>query len=355
LAFLLACLFSVIVLVLCVTPAYRLKMGLIRSTAGIGEANMTQCITALEYADGIVAMDSGMVRSQMTACYLLDTATELAVVETGNNFSTERILAVIAHRGRRVEEVSHVIVTHVHLDHAGGAGSLMQRLPNARLVVHPRGARHMIDPSRLEASARAVYGDEEYEAQHGPLQPVPEDRILVMEDGGSVQVAGRRLEFMDTPGHARHHFCVWDEASRGWFSGDTFGISYRETDTEKGAFIFPTTTPIQFDPPALLESIDRLMARKPEFMYLTHFGRVGELPGLAAELRAGVAMFAEWGETFATHESRRERIEQAMMSWLVERARRHGVDMADAALRELFRGDVILNTQGIEFWLDHGR
>ena len=316
---------------------------------------MTDCVTALEYADGIIAIDSGMVRPQMTACYLLETESGLAVVETGNNFSTERILSVLAHRGRHLEEVSHVIVTHVHLDHAGGAGSLMQRLPNATLVVHPRGARHMIDPSRLEASARAVYGDEEYEAQHGPLQAVPEDRVRVMEDGGSLQVAGRRLEFIDTPGHARHHFCVWDPASRGWFSGDTFGISYRETDTDKGAFIFPTTTPIQFDPPVLLESIDRLMAYTPEFMYLTHFGRVSDLPRLAADMRAGVAAFAEWGEFFKTDESRRERIEQTMMSWLIERARNHGVGMADAALRELFRGDVTLNTQGIEFWLDHGR
>lgn len=321
--------------------------------AGNEDADMTECVTALEYADGIVAIDSGMVRPQMTACYLLETESELAVVETGNNFSAERILTVIAQRGRQAAEVSHVIVTHVHLDHAGGAGSLMQRLPNATLVVHPRGARHMLDPSRLEASARKVYGDAEYEAQHGPLQPVPEDRVLVMEDGGSLQIAKRKLEFVDTPGHARHHFCVWDETSRGWFSGDTFGISYRETDTAKGAFIFPTTTPIQFDPPALLASIELLMAREPEFMYLTHFGRVSDLQRLAADMRAGVALFAEWGENFATAEPRRERIEQAMMSWLLERSHQHGVGIAEEALRELFQGDVTLNTQGIEFWLDH--
>jgi glyoxylase-like metal-dependent hydrolase (beta-lactamase superfamily II) len=316
---------------------------------------MTECITSLEYPGGIVAIDSGMVRPQMAACYLLETDSALAVVETGNNRSVDRILTVIAQRGRRVEEVSHVIVTHVHLDHAGGAGRLMQRLPNATLVVHPRGARHMLDPSRLEASARAVYGDEEYEAQHGALVPVPEERLLVMEDGGSLQVGGRTLEFKDTPGHARHHFCVWDEFSRGWFSGDTFGISYRELDTSSGPFIFPTTTPIQFDPPALLESMERLMERAPRNMYLTHFGRVQDLPRLAADMRAGVAKFVEWGERFATSERRRERIEAAMMSWLVERARAHGVTYSDASLHEIFGGDVVLNTQGIEFWLDNGR
>jgi len=319
------------------------------------EANMAECITALEYPGGVIAIDSGMVRPQMAACYLMEAESALAVVETGNNRSADRILAVMAQRGHRVEEVSHVIVTHVHLDHAGGTGRLMQSLPNATLVVHPRGARHMIDPSRLEASARAVYGDEEYEAQHGTLQPVPEERVLVMEDGGSLQVGKRALHFIDTPGHARHHFCVWDEASRGWFSGDTFGISYRELDTGRGPFIFPTTTPIQFDPPVLLGSISRLMARDPDFMYLTHFGRVGELTRLAADLREGIERFVEWGETYAADERRRERIEQAMMNWLVEGARRHGVSHPDAKLRDIFAGDVVLNTQGIEFWLDHGR
>ena len=316
---------------------------------------MAECITALEYPGGVVAIDSGMVRPQMAACYLLEAESALAVVETGNNHSAERILAVMAQRGHRVEEVSHVIVTHVHLDHAGGAGRLMQSLPNATLVVHPRGARHMIDPSRLEASARAVYGDEEYEAQHGALQPVPEDRVLVMDEGGSLQIGKRSLQFIDTPGHARHHFCVWDETSRGWFSGDTFGISYRELDTDRGPFIFPTTTPIQFDPPVLLESIERLMARQPEFMYLTHFGRVGGLARLAADMRKGIERFVEWGETFAASERRRERIEEAMMNWLVEGACAHGVNYPEAKLRYIFGGDVVLNTQGIEFWLDHGR
>jgi len=316
---------------------------------------MTECITALEYDNGIVAIDSGMVRPQMAACYLLETDSALAIVETGNNHSADRILTVMAQRGRRVEEVSHVIVTHVHLDHAGGAGKLMQSLPNATLVVHPRGARHMIDPSRLEASARAVYGDEEYEARHGSLQPVPEDRVLVMEDGGSLQVGKRSLHFMDTPGHARHHFCVWDEASRGWFSGDTFGISYRELDTARGSFIFPTTTPIQFDPPALLQSIGRLMARKPDGMYLTHFGRVRDLTRLASDMRAAIERYVEWGETYAADENRRERIEQAMMNWLIEGARAHGVTYPDDSLRDIFSGDVVLNTQGIEIWLDRGR
>jgi glyoxylase-like metal-dependent hydrolase (beta-lactamase superfamily II) len=248
-----------------------------------------------------------------------------------------------------------VIVTHVHLDHAGGTGSLMQELPNATLVVHPRGARHMIDPSRLEASARAVYGDEEYEKQHGALIGVPEERLRIMEDGGELQIGARTLQFIDTPGHARHHFCVWDEVSRGWFSGDTFGISYRELDTAAGPFIFPTTTPIQFDPPALIDSIGRLMEREPENVYLTHFGRVRDPQRLSGDLVTGVRQFARWGEEFREHPERSERIRSAMMTWLVDGARQHGVELPDKDLRQIFEGDVELNSQGIEFWLDHPR
>jgi glyoxylase-like metal-dependent hydrolase (beta-lactamase superfamily II) len=316
---------------------------------------MTECITALEYEGGVVAIDSGMVRPQMAACYLLESDAALAVVEAGNNASTERILKVIASRGRRPEDVSHVIVTHVHLDHAGGAGSLMQHLPNARLVVHPRGARHLIDPSRLEASARAVYGDEKFDEMYGTLVPVDEQRVQIMEDGGSLQVGQRSLSFIDSPGHARHHFTVWDEQSRGWFTGDTFGISYRELDTENGSFIFPTTTPVQFDPPALIASIDRMMEKNPENMYLTHFGRVTEVQRLATEMKESVQFFAELGERFKADENRTTKIETAMMDGLVSRARDHGVRLDEESLREVFANDVVLNTQGIEFWLEHGR
>jgi glyoxylase-like metal-dependent hydrolase (beta-lactamase superfamily II) len=316
---------------------------------------MNECITALEYEGGITAIDSGMVRPQMAACYLLETGSAVAVIETGNAASADRILKVLKSRGRRPEEISHVIVTHVHLDHAGGAGTLIQRLPQATLVAHPYGARHLIDPSKLEAGARAVYGDARFDEMYGSLVPVPKDRVIVKEDGEELAVGGRRLEFMDAPGHARHHFTVWDEQTSGWFTGDTFGLSYRNLDTENGAFIFPTTTPIQFDPPALISSIDRMMEKSPSNMYLTHFGRVQETERLAEDMRSAVREFVELAERFENSDDRTRCIEDAMMDRLFERARAHGVTLEEEALRETFAGDVILNTQGIEFWLDHRR
>lgn len=317
------------------------------------ENEMTDCITALEYEGGIVALDSGMFRPRMAACYLLETDSAVALIEVGNNASADRILKVLESRGRGREEITHIIVTHVHLDHAGGAGELMELLPNASLVVHPRGARHLIDPSRLEASARAVYGDEEFDRMYGRLKPVSEDRVIIMEDGNGLTVGGRLLHFIDTPGHARHHFCVWDEQTRGWFTGDTFGLSYRELDTANGHFIFPTTTPIQFDPPALHASVDRLMEKSPENMYLTHFGRVQDVDRLAVQMKAGIDRFVEFAETWVDADNRTQCIEKAMTDWLLEGTDKHGVDLPEDQLMRVLEGDVLLNTQGIEFWLDH--
>ena len=314
---------------------------------------MVDCVTALEYEGGIVAVDSGMVRPQMAACYILETDTAVALIEVGNNASADRIIQVLESRGRNLDEVSHVIVTHVHLDHAGGAGELMQRIPGALLVAHPRAARHLVDPTRLEASARAVYGDEEFDAMHGTLKPVPQERVIIMDDGDSLSVGDRTLLFMDAPGHARHHFCLWDEATSGWFTGDTFGISYRDLDSENGHFIFPTTTPVQFDPPALIDSIDRMMERSPKNMYLTHFGRVQDVERLAGKMKDAVRQFVQFADSFERSSDRTGEIEKAMMEWLLEGICEQGVTLPEDQLRAVVQNDVVLNTQGIEFWLDH--
>jgi len=314
---------------------------------------INRVVAAREYPGGVVAIDSGIVRREMAACYLLETRGQLALIEVGSNYSAERILDVIRHRGWAPEQVSHVIVTHVHLDHAGGAGHLMQVLPEATLVVHPRGARHLVDPARLEAGTRAVYGDEAYEAMYGSLIPVPEDRMRIVADGERLLVGERELMFADTPGHARHHFCVWDQLTRGWFTGDTFGVSYRDLDTAAGHFLVPTTTPIQFEPEALIASVGRLMAMAPEYMYLTHYGRVGETQRLAVEMIAGVRLLVAIAERHAASGQRTTDIQNDILAHWVAAARKHGITMPDHDLVNVLWDDVQLNTQGIEYWLDH--
>ena len=314
---------------------------------------MTNSTTAREYNGGIIAIESGMFGRERVACYLLEAGGQVALIEVGSNATASRILSVLERRGWRREHVSHVIVTHVHLDHAGGSGRLMQLMPNATLVVHPRGARHMIDPSHLEAGTRAVYGDAVFNKMYGHLIPVPPERVITMQDGDSLAIGRRELLFRDTPGHAKHHFCVWDEQTRGWFTGDTFGVSYRDTDTRAGALVFPTTTPVQFDPEALISSVRRLMELAPDYMYLTHYGRVGDTGRLAEQMIAGVRKLVEIAERNLGSVNRRADIEAEMLDWLYAACRTHGVNLPHDQLVDLLEADVKLNTQGIEYWLDH--
>ena len=219
---------------------------------------------------GIHTIDTGFVRTQFDAAYLIVERGRGAFVDCGTNYSVPRMLDALHDAGLAAGDVDWLILTHVHLDHAGGAGELIAHLPNARLLVHPRGARHMIDPSQLWAGASAVYGESVMETTYGRLRAIPQERVVEAPDGYSVTLAGRKLLCLDTPGHARHHLCVYDETANACFTGDTFGLSYREFDTDKGPFVLPTTTPVQFDPDALHVSIRRLVALKPEAMYLTH-------------------------------------------------------------------------------------
>ena len=224
----------------------------------------------IEFDHGISAIDTGFFRPQFDASHLILHNGRAAFFDVGTNSSIPRLLDALKAKNLSVEAVDWVILTHVHLDHAGGAGLLMQQLPNAKLVVHPRGARHMVDPSALIAGATAVYGAEEIARSYGTLVPVPAERVVEASDGHVVDLSGRELLCLDTPGHARHHICIWDAMSRAFFTGDTFGLSYREFDTDKGAFIVPTSTPVQFEPDALHASIDRMLCFEPQQMFLTH-------------------------------------------------------------------------------------
>ena len=233
---------------------------------------------------GIHVIDTGFHRPNFDASYLIVERGRAAFVDTGTNDSVPRLIGALQACGVPLDAVDYVIATHVHLDHAGGVGQLMERLPTARLVVHPNGALHLIDPTRLMNGAREVYGDAEVARAYGDVRGVPAARVLSTHDGMTLTLSGRELQFFDTPGHARHHHCIWDARSRGCFTGDTFGLSYREFDTPRGTWLMPTTTPVQFEPASLRTSIGRLLDLQPERMYLTHYGPIGDVPKMAALL-----------------------------------------------------------------------
>jgi glyoxylase-like metal-dependent hydrolase (beta-lactamase superfamily II) len=262
------------------------------------------------------------------------------------------MLQALADNGLGVEAVDWLLLTHVHLDHAGGAGLLMQQLPNARAVLHPRGAPHMIDPTRLIAGATAVYGAEEIARSYGRIEAIPEQRVVVADDGQRIDLAGRELVLLHTPGHALHHYCVWDARSRSWFTGDTFGISYRELDSAQGAFIFPTSSPVQFDPDAMKASIQRMLGYAPQAMYLTHYGRVEQVEKLAEDLFEQIDAMAAIGRQCDGRPDRHRCLLAALQALYLERAQQHGCALDQAAVSEVLAMDIELNAQGLACWLD---
>lgn len=312
--------------------------------------NLPAFLQPLEH--GIYAIDTGFHRDLFDAAYLMVHNGRAAFIDTGTNFAVPRLLASLDALGIAHEAVEFVIPTHVHLDHAGGAGLLMQQLPCATLWVHPRGARHMVDPTALWNGALAVYGAEEMQRSYGELVAVRADRVMPTCDGLRLTLGGRELLFADTPGHARHHHCIWDATSRGWFTGDTFGLSYRDFDTARGAWIMPTSTPVQFDPPALAQSIRRLMSLEPECMYLTHYGRVTDVPRLAALLGDLLAQVVGLSQRLQDTPERHQALKNGLLDIYRKSLDEHGCRFNDSELKTLLGVDLELNAQGMAVWLD---
>jgi len=302
--------------------------------------------------DGIWCIDTGYHRPHYDAAYLLVDSGRAAFFDTGTNHAVPRLLATLDALGLARDAVDWVIPSHVHLDHAGGAGLLMRELPSARMLLHPRGVRHLVDPSALQRAVLDIYGAEAVARDYGTLLPVAPERIDCTEDGMVVRLGSRRLEFAHTPGHAQHHHCLWDEASGGWFAGDTFGISYREFDSARGPWILAISTPVQFDPPALQASVRRLLAKQPRCMHLTHYGRVGDVARLGAELFAGFVRLVTLGLSTPGGTGRDERLRRALQALYEQDARAHGCTQGDAAVADALAMDLRLNAQGLGLWLD---
>ncbi len=305
--------------------------------------------------NGIVCIDSGLMANDFAACYVVESNNDYAIIETGTHNTVALLMDYLAQKQIQPQQVKYVIPTHVHLDHAGGAGGLMQVLPEATLLIHPRGARHMIDPAKLKAGAIAVYGEEEFARTYGDVIPIEESRIQIMEDKSSVDLNGRNLVFYDTPGHARHHFCIYDETSNGVFTGDTCGIAYPPLQTENGPFVFPTTTPVQFDPQAMKESISRLMQLKPQYFYLTHFGRIDVSAERVQSLLARIDVFAEKAleisKTFEKEQWQQE-LQKFLKQYLIQKSKDHGCLQSEEELQRLLAMDIQLNSQGLNVWLN---
>ncbi len=300
---------------------------------------------------GTLLIDTGLYRPQMAACYLIQDRGELAVIDCGTRHSVARILEAIRSVKATPGDVRWIIPTHVHLDHAGGAGLLARYCQNASVALHPRGLPHMVDPSRLQAGATAVYGEQAFERDFGTLDPIPEARCIAASDGQEFELGERRLQFIHTPGHANHHGCILDLSSAYLFTGDTFGLAYREL-ADPTPYLVATTTPVAFDPDAWLASLDRLLDLNPSAVCLTHFGKYPEPAGLAPQLRASIQAHVEIAlrEEANPAAGREQRLQQALTDLFIDGAVAHG-NCSSCRAMQVLAADIQLNAQGLAVWL----
>ncbi len=208
---------------------------------------------------------------RISASYLI-TKPVPVLIETGPKPSLPYILAALRRLQLKPEDLRYVILTHIHLDHCGGAGTLLRQCPAATLIVHERGGRHLIDPAKLIAGTRQVYG-EEFSRLFDRVDPVAPERLHMPADGEILNLGGgRTLTFLDTPGHSYHHLCIYDSLSQGIFCGDAVGLSYPDLADLGIPYYLPTSSPSQFNPQAMVQSLHKLAAHNPRCLFFTHFG-----------------------------------------------------------------------------------
>lgn len=309
-----------------------------------------------DYEHGVTAIDTGYHRPAFDASHLIVHEGRAAFVDCGANSSVPQLLAALEAKGLARDCVDYLFLTHIHLDHAGGAGLLARELPGMQVVVHPRGAAHLASPEKLIAGVMAVYGEEYYRAQYGELLPVPAARLLSTSDGQRLHLAGREFEFLHTPGHAGHHHCIVDATSRGVFTGDTFGLSYRDFDVDGRPFVMATTTPVQFDPAAMKASVARIAGYQPEYLYMTHYGRVGEVARLQRDLEADIDALCACMQAVAAAEpagpARTARLQRQLLDHLHARLDAHGDRTPREEREAILVMDAQLNAQGLEIWFE---
>lgn len=304
-----------------------------------------------EITKDIICIDSGYFAKCFAAIYFILQNNKVAIVDTGSNNSINNIKQALHSYNLDFQDVSYIILTHIHLDHAGGASKLMRLCKNAKLVVHPRGAPHMINPNKLIEGVKGVYGEEKFTKLYGDILPIAKHRIIEAEDNFILDFYNRKLIFIDTPGHAKHHFCIWDENSQFMFTGDTFGVSYREFDKNHQICIFPSTTPVQFQPQELLKSIQKIIKYKPKKLCLTHFSAIEANKQALEKLVLAIEFFVDIVKTNASKRDATKIIKNKMLEYLLTDIKDLGFTDLNFAKKKL-ELDVDINTQGLIFWYD---
>jgi len=301
----------------------------------------------------IVTIDTQYLgRSEFAAAYLLIEGDRAAFIDNNTNAAVPRLLAALEQHGLTPAQVSHLIITHVHLDHSGGTSALAAACPEATVLAHPRAAPHIVNPERLVASASAVYGEAEFQRLYGRIEPVAAERVRSMADEEVLRFGTRELRFLHTRGHANHHVCVADSATGAIFAGDAFGLVYPALQDD-GPFGMPSTSPTDFEPALARQSVQRLLGAQPRCLYPTHFGAVTDIEAVGGQLLRHID-FAEGLLESAvagkhSEEAITELCRQRIRDYLQGLFDARGTLGADPATWAWLEMDIELNAQGIAY------
>lgn len=298
---------------------------------------------------GWTTIDVGLFgESGLAAAYVVS-GRRTALIDAGSRLTAPTTLAALAANG--VDTVDWIVLTHVHLDHAGGADALAQAFPRARVAVHPRGARHLVDPSRLWAGVVALYGASKAQRLWGGAEALDPRRVAVLEDGEEIDLGGRSLRAIDTPGHARHHHSYLDSATGAVFCGDVLGVKLPAAE----GLLRPAALPPEFDWTATTRSLDRLAALRPTTLLPTHYGATDRgrdpLPAGDAIVRARerIDRWRSLALSLANRHDREDRFVEGVLS-------AEGQDLGAEDWRRLdLVSPLALNAQGIFVACDNGR
>ncbi|MBX2848197.1 MAG: MBL fold metallo-hydrolase [Acidiferrobacterales bacterium] len=303
----------------------------------------------------IFTVDALYHQPQLASIHLIRSNNRIAIVDTGTSHSVAQVNAALDQLGLSFSHVDLIILTHIHLDHAGGASALMALCKNASLVVHPKGARHMVDPSKLIAGTIAVYGEEAFKKLYGEILPIDSERLIIPQDREVVDFSGRSLEFLDTPGHANHHHCIYDIQSNSVFTGDTLGVGYRQLQYDGKVYLSPTTTPVQFNPDALHASIDKVISLNPDWLYLTHYSAVKPTVQNVASLHEQIDNFVLMTEQCSQLSNFESALTQQISNYVAQRCVTELPMIDQEVAQDCLQMDSKLSAQGLVYWWQNRR
>ncbi|WP_079508257.1 MBL fold metallo-hydrolase [Mesobacillus jeotgali] len=297
--------------------------------------------------------DYDLKMEERTGTYVL-TEDRVTLIETSASPSIPFILEGLQTLRISSEDISYIIVTHIHLDHAGGAGLMLKHCPNTKVIVHPKGARHLAEPSRLIQGAKAVYGDK-FTELFDPIVEIAEDRLIIKGEGDTLKISEKlTLEFLDTPGHANHHLSVFHPITKGVFTGDTAGIFYPQIYREGIEFYLPTTSPNQFNPEKMLQSMNKYKELGIERIYFGHYG-MSENPGEAfRQVENWLDVFISEAERVFLNENQREKLVENITINLYNKICSHLKQQGlaeDHPIYELLYLDINVSSMGLADYL----